>query len=216
MNPAFIVIEGLEGAGKSSVIALLQDFIINKGHQVICTREPGGTPMAEAIRECVKKDWEESVTEETELLLMYAARSQLVHNTILPAMAQNIWVIGDRHDWSSIAYQGGGRGVALDKLDSLRSMTMGEFCPALTIYLDVEPSVGLQRARGRGELDRIELSGLDFFERARGMYKQLVKSSDNAIEINAMQDMELVHREIVAELEQWHDSLQEHASDGAK
>ena len=136
MSPAFIVIEGLEGAGKSSVIAKLKSVIEEKGHSVVCSREPGGTPMAEAIRECVKKDWNEVVTQETELLLMYAARSQLIENKIKPALADNTWVIGDRHDWSSIAYQGGGRGVELDKLMALRSMTMGDFKPDLVI-LDI-------------------------------------------------------------------------------
>jgi dTMP kinase len=106
MNPSFIVVEGLEGAGKSSVIALIKAFLEGKGLGVECVREPGGTPMAEAIRGCVKQTWDEEVTQETELLLMYAARSQLVRNVIQPALKSNKWVIGDRHDMSSLAYQG--------------------------------------------------------------------------------------------------------------
>ena len=204
MNPSFIVVEGLEGAGKSSVIELIRLFLVAKGHEVECTREPGGTPMAEAIRECVKQTWDEVVTQETELLLMYAARSQLVENKIKPAMAQNKWVIGDRHDMSSVAYQGGGRGIDLSVLTTLRKMTLGSFEPDLVLYLDVEPSIGLARARGRGELDRIELSGITFFENARKTYKTLVKDSTKAIEIDAMQEMEAVHSDVTAALESWY------------
>jgi dTMP kinase len=205
MNPSFIVVEGLEGAGKSSVIALIKSFLVAKGHVVECTREPGGTPMAEAIRECVKQTWDENVTQETELLLMYAARSQLVENRIKPALKANKWVIGDRHDMSSVAYQGGGRGIDLDILISLKKMTLGDFEPDFVLYLDVEPSVGLARARGRGELDRIELSGLKFFEDARRIYKELVASSETSREINAMQSMSKVHDDVLQSLEQWYD-----------
>jgi dTMP kinase len=204
MNPSFIVVEGLEGAGKSSVIELIRAFLVAKGHDVECTREPGGTPMAEAIRECVKQTWDEVVTQETELLLMYAARSQLVENKIKPAMANNKWVIGDRHDMSSVAYQGGGRGIDVSVLNTLRKMTLGSFEPDLVLYLDVEPSVGLARARGRGELDRIELSGLSFFENARRTYKKLVQDSSKAVEIDAMQEMNVVHSDVSAALENWY------------
>lgn len=205
MSPSFIVVEGLEGAGKSSVINLIQTFLQAKGHAVECTREPGGTPMAEAIRECVKATWEEVVTQETELLLMYAARSQLVENKIKPAMTQNKWVIGDRHDMSSVAYQGGGRGIDLATLNALRVMTLGDFEPDLVLYLDVEPSVGLARARGRGELDRIEMSGLSFFENARKTYKNLVSLSEKAIEIDAMQAMDAVHNDVEKALTTWYE-----------
>jgi dTMP kinase len=206
MNPSFIVVEGLEGAGKSSVIELIRSFLVTKGHSVECTREPGGTPMAEAIRECVKQSWDEVVTQETELLLMYAARSQLVENKIKPAMSANKWVIGDRHDMSSVAYQGGGRGIDLSMLSALKTMTLGDFEPDLTLYLDVEPSVGLARARGRGELDRIELSGLTFFENARKTYKELVTTSNKAIEIDAMQTMHQVHLDVTSVLQNWYAS----------
>lgn len=204
MTPSFIVVEGLEGAGKSSVIALIQSFLEQKGHSVTCTREPGGTPMAEAIRECVKHDWDEFVTQETELLLMYAARSQLVQNVVHPALERGDWVIGDRHDMSSKAYQGGGRGVPLSDLEALKQITIGQFEPDLVLYLDVEPSVGLERARGRGELDRIELSGIQFFEKARAMYKQLVAESTKAIEISAMQEMDEVQAEVIRNLNEWY------------
>ena len=207
MKAAFIVVEGLEGAGKSTVIDALQQFLSDKGHQVICTREPGGTPMAEAIRDCVKHQWDsEIVTQETELLLMYAARSQLVHNVILPALKENVFVVGDRHDMSSIAYQGGGRQVPLDTLRTLKKLTLGDFTPDFTIYLDIEPSIGLARAKGRGELDRIELAGLEFFVRARQMYKQEIEIVDSAISVNAGNDAATVKRDVLAALALWYNA----------
>lgn len=204
-KPAFIVVEGLEGAGKSSVIQAIVEFLQAQGEATITTREPGGTPMAEAIRDCVKKQWEnEEVTEQTELLLMYAARSQLVHNVIKPALCVGKYVIGDRHDLSSLAYQGGGRQVPLEKLTQLRHLTLGNFVPDFTLYLDIEPSIGLQRARGRGELDRIELSGLSFFERAREMYQTQVASMHNAVFIDAGQSIEEVRKAVLSAVNDWY------------
>ena len=167
MRGKFIVVEGLEGAGKSSVIGLIVQALKDAGKRVEQTREPGGTPMAEAIRECVKHDWDETVSEETELLLMYAARVQLLTNKILPSLDAGAWVVGDRHDLSSQAYQGGGRGVSEKTMTAISDIALKGFKPDLTLYLDVEPAVGLERARGRGELDRIEQAGLAFVERTR-------------------------------------------------
>lgn len=205
MTSAFIVVEGLEGAGKSSVIQAIGRFLSEQGKSFICTREPGGTPMAEAIRECVKKQWDsEEVTEQTELLLMYAARSQLVHNRIKPALLEGKFVIGDRHNLSSVAYQGGGRQVDLNTLAQLKQLTLGDFAPDFTLYLDIEPSLGLQRARGRGELDRIELAGLGFFERARACYLAHVKDMPNAVIIDASQSIEEVENAVLKALKHWY------------
>ena len=203
MSGKFIVVEGLEGAGKSSVIALIETIVNAKGHKTITTREPGGTPMAEAIRECVKQNWQEAVVEETELMLMYAARAQLLANVIKPALANDTWVIGDRHDLSSQAYQGGGRGISQTTLTTLRDLTLKGFSPDLTLYLDVEPATGLARARGRGELDRIELSGLAFFERTRARYQALAEQDDSIVTISAMQAMPDVHQQVKEVVEQF-------------
>ena len=200
----FIVVEGLEGAGKSTVIKAIQRELEAHGHELKLTREPGGTPMAEAIRDCVKHDWhDEKVTEQTELLLMYAARSQLIENTIKPALANGIWVLGDRHDWSSLAYQGGGRQVNLAHLNAIRELTLDGFTANLTIYLDINPKVGLSRAAARGELDRIEQSGLAFFERARETYLNLVKNSDSAILIDAEQSIDKVREDVITAVRQF-------------
>lgn len=196
MNGKFIVVEGLEGAGKSSVIGLIKAHIESAGINVEQTREPGGTPMAEAIRDCVKHDWQETVAEETELLLMYAARVQLLKNKILPALAQGSWVVGDRHDLSSQAYQGGGRQVNADTMKAISAIALNGFKPDLTIYLDVEPAIGLERARGRGELDRIEQAGLAFFERTRARYLALASEDDSIVVVNAMNPMDKVHEDV--------------------
>lgn len=193
----YIVVEGLEGAGKSTVMGLIKDCLQSAAIDFIETREPGGTPMAEAIRDCVKHDWQESVCAETELLLMYAARAQLVNGLIKPALQNQQWVLSDRFDWSSIAYQGGGRQIDMAKLASLQQLVLGDFQPDLVIYLDIDPTIGLQRARGRGELDRIESSGLAFFQRTREMYLHLVKTHDYAYKIDAGQPIEQVHAEVL-------------------
>ncbi|MEM0911816.1 MAG: dTMP kinase [Pseudomonadota bacterium] len=207
MEAKFIVIEGLEGAGKSTVISSISDYLRARSFQCIVTREPGGTPMAEAIRDCVKQDWQETVTEQTELLLMYAARSQLVSNVILPSLQNNVWVIGDRHDLSTVAYQGGGRGIAVAQLDMLKQLTLGDFAPDYTLYLDIDPAKGLERARGRGQLDRIEQAGLAFFERARDMYLSKISGMENACCIDASASKEVVEQHAVQALSAWMDTI---------
>jgi dTMP kinase len=193
----FIVIEGLEGAGKSTAVAIITQAIETAGHTVVNTREPGGTAMAEAIREVVKHDWpEEKVTIEAELLLMYAARAQLVQNVILPNLQAGHWVLGDRHDMSSQAYQGGGREIDNNMIKNLRAITLKDFRPDFTLYLDVEPKEGLKRAKGRGELDRIEQEDLSFFERTRQRYLFLAKQDEKCTVINTMQDIQTVHKDI--------------------
>ncbi len=203
MKSAFIVVEGLEGAGKSTVIKGLTAYLQSQNKQVVNVREPGGTPMAEAIRDCVKQNWDENVTQQTELLLMYAARSQLVENVIKPALNNQQFVIGDRHDLSTVAYQGGGRGIALAQLDSLRELTLADFRPDFTLYLDIDPKIGLSRARGRGELDRIELSGLTFFNKARDMYQSQIEKMPNAVTIDASNSPDTVKQDAISALGDW-------------
>ncbi|MFT5313838.1 MAG: dTMP kinase [Paraglaciecola sp.] len=204
----FIAIEGLEGAGKSTAVQLVSATIKAAGHELVNTREPGGTPMAEAIRECVKHDWQdEDVTIEAELLLMYAARVQLLHNVIQPSLARGCWVLGDRHDMSSRAYQGGGRQIDETLIEGLRKITLKGFRPDFTLYLDVEPAEGLKRARGRGELDRIEQQDIGFFHRTRARYLQLAEQSSRCVVINTMQPIECVHQDIKHATETFLNSL---------
>jgi dTMP kinase len=193
----FIVIEGLEGAGKSTAVAIITQAISATGHTVVNTREPGGTAMAEAIRDVVKHNWQdEKVTVEAELLLMYAARAQLVQNIILPNLQKGHWVLGDRHDMSSQAYQGGGRQIDHDMIENLRAITLKNFRPDFTLYMDVEPKEGLKRAKGRGELDRIEQEDLSFFERTRERYLFLAEQDKKCVVINTMQNLQSVHKDV--------------------
>lgn len=196
MKAKFIVIEGLEGAGKSSAIACCQRVLAAHQVEFINTREPGGTPLAEQLRSVVKGNHDETLSDATELLLMYAARSQLVENKIKPALNSGVWVLGDRHDLSSQAYQGGGRQIPQAHLTSLADIVLGDLKPDLTIYLDIEPSLGLERARGRGELDRIELEHISFFERTRSAYLNAVNSDSSIKLIDASQPMAAVHHDI--------------------
>ncbi|QOL24811.1 dTMP kinase [Thalassotalea sp. LPB0316] len=193
----FIVIEGLEGAGKSSAISVVEQALQQANIAFEKTREPGGTVLAEKLRELVKSaDHNEIVTQETELLLMYAARSQLLVNKILPCLEKGLWVIGDRHDLSSRAYQGGGRQIPDDVMDAIAGATLKGFKPDLTLYLDIAPKIGLERARARGELDRIELEALSFFERTREKYLALAKCDDNIVIVDASAPMADVHAAI--------------------
>lgn len=200
IDPAFVVIEGLEGAGKSTAVARVRAFLEQRGATVVQTREPGGTPLAEKMRELVKTVHQEPLTPQAELLLMYAARVQLVENVIKPALAQGHWVVGDRHDLSSRAYQGGGRQLDSALIDSIRQAVLGDFKPALTLYLDIDPKLGLERAKARGELDRIELEQLAFFERTRARYQALAQGDDSIVTIDAGQPLEQVHQAIDAAL----------------
>ncbi|PVX32074.1 thymidylate kinase [Pasteurella langaaensis DSM 22999] len=197
MNGKFIVLEGLEGAGKTTAHnAIVEELQALGITDLVFTREPGGTPLAEKLRQLIKHETEEPITDKAELLMLYAARIQLVENVIKPALAQGKWVIGDRHDLSSQAYQGGGRQLDKQFMQTLKNSVLGDFEPDFTIYLDIDPAIGLARARGRGELDRIEQSGLDFFYRTRARYLELVKDNPKAVIINAEQTLEEVTADI--------------------
>lgn len=208
MDSKFIVIEGLEGAGKTNahhvVVTTLNDLGI---HDLTFTREPGGTPLAERLRELTLNNQgigDEKVTDKAELLMFYAARVQLVETVIKPALANGQWVIGDRHDLSTQAYQGGGRGIDQTLLLALRTTVLGDFRPDLTLYLDVTPEVGLRRARARGELDRIEQESLDFFNRTRQRYLELAQADSRITVIDATRSLEEVSHAVRHAVVSWY------------
>ncbi|MEG3753815.1 dTMP kinase [Psychromonas arctica] len=207
----FIVIEGLEGAGKSTAIQYIQDWLQQKEiteQNIELTREPGGTVLAEKMRDIVKMDVVgEQLDDKAELLIMYAARVQLVEHKIKPALAAGKVVIGDRHNWSSLAYQGGGRGIDLQLINDIKQVALGDFKADYTLFLDIEPELGLSRARGRGELDRIERLAIDFFNRSRAVFQQLTEQEENAECIDASQDFEQVKAAIHLQLDRWYASL---------
>lgn len=201
----FIVIEGLEGAGKSTAIAVVKQWLQEQGiTDVITTREPGGTPIAEKLREIIKTQINtEMLLPISELLLMYAARVQLVQQIIQPALARNTWVIGDRHELSTRAYQGGGRGIAPSTLQALYDMCLAPFKPDLTLYLDISPNLGLERVSLRGQKDRIEQEPLPFFERVRAVYIDAAQHDSSVVFIDASQAIAQVHTSIINVLMQY-------------
>ncbi|MCX8600299.1 MULTISPECIES: dTMP kinase [unclassified Gilliamella] len=205
MTGKFIVIEGLEGAGKTTAIRTVAT-ILNQNN--ICdlqfTREPGGTPIAEALRNIIKNGLDhEPLTDKAELLMLYAARIQLIDNVIKPALKAGRWVIGDRHDLSTQAYQGGGRQLDKVFIETLKTQVLGDFKPDLTLYLDVEPQIGLMRARSRGELDRIEQQSLPFFERIRDRYLALAQQDSTIAVIDATKSIDDVTMQIQTILTSW-------------
>lgn len=205
MTGKFIVIEGLEGAGKTTARQVIVDTLRENGiTDLVYTREPGGTPLAERLRTLIKDGIDgETVTDKAEVLMLYAARIQLVDNVIKPALARGQWVIGDRHDLSSQAYQGGGRGIDRKLMESLRDTVLGDFYPDFTLYLDLPPETGLARARSRGELDRIEQESLDFFRRTRTRYLELAESDPRIVTVDASQSMDNVHQSIRTAVLNW-------------
>lgn len=205
MTGKFIVIEGLEGAGKTTAINTVAR-ILNQYH--ICdlqfTREPGGTPIAEALRNLIKNGLDdEPLTDKAELLMLYAARIQLIDNVIKPALNAGDWVIGDRHDLSTQAYQGGGRQLDKVFIATLKEQVLGNFKPDLTLYLDIEPQIGLMRARERGELDRIEQQSFPFFERIRQRYLELANQDETIFTIDASKSISQVTMQIEQILTTW-------------
>lgn len=167
----FITFEGTEGVGKSTQITQAVEFLQARGIRVLVTREPGGTPMAEAIRTLLLEPRDESVHEITELLLMFAARAQHLHTRILPALGAGQWVLCDRFTDATFAYQGGGRGVDPERIAILEQLVQDNVRPDHVFLLDAPIEVGMTRARNRGALDRFEQETVAFFERVRGCYR---------------------------------------------
>jgi len=205
VQPRLITLEGGEGAGKSTVLAALRDTLQASGVEVVCTREPGGTPLAEQIRGLLLSTPADGRPHEppapvTELLLMFAARAQLVRKTLLPALQRGAWVLSDRFTDASYAYQGAGRGGDDGFIAELERRAVG-IAPALTLLLDLPVEVGLQRVRGRGAADRIECEREDFFERVRAGYLARAAAEPQRFRvIDATQSVEAVAAQAVAHL----------------
>lgn len=193
LNGKLIVIEGLEGAGKSTAVKTIIDLLANKQIKTITTREPGGTAIGEILRNLIKNaEYCDVLDDRSELLLLYTARIQLLKQVIQPALQQGIWVIADRFELSTMAYQGGGRGLDQDMINHLSSFALQGFKPDLTLYLDISPEEGMQRVKARGAFDRIEQQSIEFFHRVHGRYLQYVKTNSNVVSINARRPLEEV------------------------
>lgn len=169
----FITVEGIEGVGKSTNIDRLTGIIEKQGHKVLKTREPGGTPTGELIRNVVLGHAEEPIPDIAELLLMFASRSLLVDNVIRPALNAGTWVVSDRFVDASRAYQSGGRGVPMERVNLLADWVLGDLRPDMTILLDAPVETGMERTGNRGDPDRLDVEKADFYRRVREAYLRL-------------------------------------------
>lgn len=198
----FIVVEGLEGAGKSTVIQAIKNHLESRQLQVITTREPGGTHVGETVRHLIKEHQpDEPMHAYTELLLLYAARVQLVEQVIRPALVAGQWVLADRFELSTFAYQGGGRNIASETINTLSQIALQGFQPDLILFLDIAPKTGLERVASRGEHDRIEQESLAFFERVNQAYHHKINTLNNVAMIDASQTPECVQKSALLHLQ---------------
>lgn len=199
----FISLEGGEGAGKSTHARSIVAWLEARGRSVVSTREPGGSPLAEAVRKLVLADWAEGVTAETELLLMFAARAAHVAALIRPALAEGKDVVCDRFVDASWAYQCAGRGIAAEHLAALERLVLGELRPTLTLVFDLPPEVGLARAAQRGDANRFEAETLAFMSRVRQSYLDRANADPARYAvIDASPALDAVHNALAKILEQ--------------
>jgi len=198
----FVTLEGLEGAGKSTAMAFVREWFETRGETVTPTREPGGTPLAEELRGVLKAVRDEPVAPSTELLLMFAARAQHVERVIRPALAEGNVVVCDRFTDSTRAYQGAGRGLAMDVIEQLAAIAHPDCNPGLTFWLDVPVRLGLQRAAAREAADRFEQETLIFFERVREGFARLAeRHPERVVRVDATAPLEEVRSVIQQTLE---------------
>lgn len=202
-NPGkFITIEGGEGAGKSTNIGFIQDFLASQGIELISTREPGGTVYSEKIRNLLLDHQEEKLSSMAELLLIFAARAQHLEQLILPALEQGKWVLCDRFTDATYAYQGAGRSLGMSPIAELENLVQGSLRPDLTLILDIPVELGMGRVAERGGLDRFESEQREFFESVRQAYLDLAQASpERYAVIDTRNSLEQVQSDIALVLE---------------
>lgn len=198
----FITLEGGEGVGKTTNLAFIKQCLENQGISVVVTREPGGTVLAEKLRSLLLENQNEVISEKTEILLMFAARSQHITNVIQPALERGNWVLCDRFTDATYAYQGGGRGINTDVIAWLEQFVQAGLQPDLTLLFDAPIELGMQRAKKRGALDRFENEQLSFFNKVREAYLERAQQYSERIKmIDAAQSLEIVQATIQPLLE---------------
>ncbi len=198
----FITLEGIEGAGKSSCLEAIRALLERQGVAALFTREPGGTPLGEALRELLLGHRYDGMAEESELLLLFAARAEHLARRIAPALAAGQWVISDRFSDASFAYQGGGRGVAHERIATLEQWVQQGQRPDLTLLLDLPVAQGLARAASRSSPDRFERQQVAFFERVRQRYLELAQAEPERVRvIDASQPLEQVQAQLITQLQ---------------
>ena len=197
MKGKFITVEGGEGAGKSSNLTFIQSLIEDAGIEVVFTREPGGTQLGEELRELLLGHKHTGMSDDTELMLMFAARSEHLHQKIIPALEQGKWVLCDRFTDATYAYQGGGRQIDKQRIAQLENWVQGDLRPNLTLLLDLPVETGLARAKSRSEPDRFESEKIQFFENVRNAYLEIAHSQPDRVKIiDASQTLENVQKQI--------------------
>lgn len=200
----FITVEGGEGVGKSTNMRFLQEHLIEAGVDLVVTREPGGTALGEDIRELLLKPREDSMADNAELLLVFAARAQHLAQLVEPALARGQWVLCDRFTDATYAYQGGGRGLSMATIRQLEQLVQGDLRPDYTLLLDCPVEVGMSRASARGELDRFEQEQAEFFQRVRNTYLQLARESSGRYHLvdaaRPLNEVEQQLKQVCAEL----------------
>ena len=193
----FITLEGIEGAGKSTVIDFIENFIISSGYDVVKTREPGGTAIGEQIREILLNKNNDKLTDDTELLLIFAARAQHLSEIILPNLTSNKIVLCDRFIDASYAYQGAGRGIEQSKINLLENWVMPDIKPDLTFLLDLDPKIAFERTNKRSDADRFESEDIHFFEKIRQYYLERAENEPERFRvINSELSLEDVQEQI--------------------
>jgi len=197
MKGKFITVEGIEGVGKTTNIGFIHQQLQAAGRDVVLTREPGGTPLGEAVRGLLLDPEYTGMDSTCELQLMFAARAEHLAKVVWPALEKGRWVLCDRFTDATYAYQGGGRGIDTGVIARLEDLVQGDFRPDLTLLLDVPVAVGLARACKRGTLDRFEQEKIEFFERVRNAYLEMAqRSPDRYRVIDASQPLELVQQQL--------------------
>ncbi len=198
----FITMEGIEGAGKSTQMDVIRDFLDTRGIEVVVTREPGGTPLGESVRRLLLDPANRGMSTDAELLLVFAARAEHLHAVIEPALAAGEWVLSDRFTDATFAYQGGGRGADPARIAVLEQWVQGGLRPDLTLLLDVPVASGMARIAERGEPDRFEREDAAFFERIRDAYLARAAAEPGRFRrIDARSPVDVVSREVLAAVE---------------
>jgi dTMP kinase len=206
----FLVLEGIEGAGKSSQIETLSAWLRGRGVQAITTREPGGSPVAERIREVLLDPNSRGLCPDAELLLVFAARAEHLHRVIRPALESGTWVVSDRFTDATYAYQGGGRGLDQTRIAVLEDLVQGGLRPDLTLLFDLPPALGLARARARaqGAADRFESERIAFFDAARAVYLARARACPERYRVlDASAPLEQVGAQLVSVVQAFVDAL---------
>ncbi|MDO8827070.1 dTMP kinase [Methylophaga sp.] len=203
MSGKFISIEGIEGAGKSTQLQFIADYLRSHGIQVVVTREPGGTDLGEEIRQVLLKPTEQAMAEDTELLLMFAARAEHIKQVIEPALKRGDWVLSDRFVDATFAYQGGGRGIDQQRIEELANWTLQGCHTDVTFLFDLPVAVGQTRVEQRQQQkDRFEQEKQAFFERVRDCYLARAKAEPQRIKlIDASQSIEAIQQQLSQQLE---------------